>query len=189
VKQKYKRTVLRYICYALGRSWTPFPPPQPFTGRVAVDASGFSTSRFVRWHDHKYGRETQAREWFKCHLVCGVKTKIVTAVDISGWTVHDSYFFVPLIKRTAQSFDISEVAADKAYLGHWNMEVVEEVGRTPYIPFKSNTVVPKDDSIWAKMYHLFMFYREEFMVPLPQALQRRIRLFDGEGQVRRFGKE
>ena len=129
----------------------------------AVDASGFSTSRFVRWYDRKYRRDTQAREWFKCHLVCGVKTKIVTAVDISGWTVHDSYFFVPLIKRTAQNFDISEVAADKAYLGHWNMETVEEAGGTPYIPFKTNTVVPKDDGIWAKMYHLFMFNREEFM--------------------------
>jgi transposase len=43
------------------------------------------------------------------------------------------------------------------------MEVVEEAGGTPYIPFKSNTVVPKDDGIWGKMYHLFMFNREEFM--------------------------
>ncbi len=40
---------------------------------------------------------------------------------------------------------------------------VEGEGGTPYIPFKSNTVIPKDDSIWAKMYHLFMFNREEFM--------------------------
>jgi hypothetical protein len=83
-----------------------------------IDASGFSTSRLVRWYDAKYARKTQSREWFKCHLVCGVKTKIVTAVDISGSTVHDSYFFVPRIKTTAKNFDVSEVAADKAYLGH-----------------------------------------------------------------------
>ena len=68
-----------------------------------------------------------------------------------------------LIKRTAKNFDISEVAADKTYLGNWNMEVVEGAGGIPYIPFKSNTVVSKDDSIWAKMYHLFMFNREEFV--------------------------
>jgi hypothetical protein len=72
---------------------------------------------------------------------------VVTAVDISGWTVHDSYFFVPLVKRTAKHFDISEVSADKAYLSHWNLETVEGLGGTPYIPFKTNTVVPKDDSI------------------------------------------
>jgi len=35
------------------------------------------------------------------------------------------------------------------------MEVVGAEGGTPYIP--------KDDSIWARMYHLFMFNREESM--------------------------
>jgi transposase len=129
----------------------------------AVDASGWSTSRFVRWHDAKYGRKSQEREWFKAHLICGVKTNVVTAVDISGRTVHDSYFFVPLVKRTAEHFDISEIAADKAYLSHWNMETVESFGGIPYIPFKSNTVVPKDDSIWARMYYVFMFNRQLFL--------------------------
>jgi transposase len=43
------------------------------------------------------------------------------------------------------------------------MELVDGFGATPFIPFKSNTVVPKDDSVWAKMYHLFMFNRESFM--------------------------
>ncbi len=51
----------------------------------AVDSSGFSTCRFVRWFNKKYGRETDNREWVKVHLMCGVKTKTVTAVDISGW--------------------------------------------------------------------------------------------------------
>lgn len=128
----------------------------------AVDSSGFSTSRFVRWYDHKHGKKAHAREWFKAHLVCGVKSNVVTAVDISGHEVHDSYFFVPLVKRTAKHFDISEVAADKACLSHWNMETVESFGGTPYIPFKTNTAVPKDDSIWARMYYLFMFNRELF---------------------------
>jgi transposase len=43
------------------------------------------------------------------------------------------------------------------------MELVEGFGATPFIPFKSSTAVPKDDSVWAKMYHLFMFNRESFM--------------------------
>lgn len=43
------------------------------------------------------------------------------------------------------------------------MEVLEEVGGTPYIRFKSNTVIPKDDSIWARMYRLLMFNREDSM--------------------------
>jgi transposase len=43
------------------------------------------------------------------------------------------------------------------------MDLVDSFGATPFIPFKSSTVVPKDNSVWAKMYHLFMFNRESFM--------------------------
>lgn len=129
----------------------------------AVDASGFSTSTFARWHEKKYGKKEQGREWFKAHLICGVQTNIVTGMDISGWTHHDFYFFKPLVKQTAKNFQLREVSADKAYLGKQNMDLVNGFGVTPFIPFKSNTVVPKDDSTWAKMYHYFMFNRESFM--------------------------
>jgi hypothetical protein len=50
----------------------------------AVDSSGFSTCRYVRWFNRKYGREVDNREWVKVHLMCGVNTKTVAAVDISG---------------------------------------------------------------------------------------------------------
>lgn len=46
----------------------------------AADSSGFTTSRFVRWFDHKYGAPRQQHEWVKVHLMCGVRTNIVTAV-------------------------------------------------------------------------------------------------------------
>src|SRR5918911_3187442 len=42
----------------------------------AVDSSGFSTSRFVRWYNRKYGREINNREWVKVHLMVGTQTKI-----------------------------------------------------------------------------------------------------------------
>jgi hypothetical protein len=54
---------------------------------------------------------------------------------------------VPLVKRTAKHFDISEVSADKAYLSHWNMETVDGFGGTPFLAFKTNTVAPKDDQV------------------------------------------
>jgi hypothetical protein len=52
----------------------------------AADSSGFSTSRFTRWFDIKYGTVKQKQDWVKCHLMCGVKTNIVTAVEI-----HDQF--------------------------------------------------------------------------------------------------
>jgi hypothetical protein len=63
----------------------------------AVDSSGFSTSRFVRWFNKKYGREVDNREWLKLHLMTGAQTKIVTSVEVTGWTAHDTYYFVPLV--------------------------------------------------------------------------------------------
>src|SRR5215210_5277189 len=67
----------------------------------AVDSSGFSTCRYVRWFNRKYGREINNREWVKVHLMCGVNTKVVTAVDISGWAANDTNYFVPLVERPA----------------------------------------------------------------------------------------
>jgi hypothetical protein len=70
---------------------------------------------------------------------------------------------VPLVKRTAKHFDIPEVSADKAYLSRWNMDTVDGFGGIPFTAFKANTAVPKDDSVWARMYHYFMFNREEYL--------------------------
>ena|SRR5215212_6673271 len=102
-------------------------------------------------------------EFIATRLHSRVRNDAITAVDISGWQVHDSYFSDPLVRRTAKHFEIAELAAEKAYLGRRNMEAVEALGGTPYIPFKTNTVEPKDDSIWAKMHDLFMYNRGAFM--------------------------
>ncbi len=65
----------------------------------AVDSSGFSTCRYVRWFNKRWGRETDNREWVKVHLMCGVNTKIVTAVDVSGWAANDTNYFVQSVVK------------------------------------------------------------------------------------------
>jgi transposase len=129
----------------------------------AVDSSGFGTSRFVRWYNKKYGREIDNREWVKCHLMCGVRTNIVTSVEMSNWAANDSPFFVPLLNETAQHFQIGEVSADKAYASRKNLAAVNEAGGTPFILFKANTVMPTDESVWTKMYHFYSYNRETFL--------------------------
>ena len=131
----------------------------------AVNSSGFSTSRFVRWYNKKYGREVDNREWVKVYLMCGTNTKIVTSVDVSGWTAHDTTYFVPLLQETAEHFQIGDVTADKAYLSRKNFKAVEAAGGTPFVPFKSNTVEPtkEEEPIWAKMYYYFMYNRLTFL--------------------------
>ncbi|HZY66834.1 MAG TPA: transposase [Rubrobacteraceae bacterium] len=90
---------------------------------------------------------------------------MVTSVDVSGWTAHDTNYFVPLLETTAQHFELGDVLADKAYMSRKNFKAVEQSGGTPFVPFKSNTVEPteKEEPIWAQMYYYFMYNRLTFM--------------------------
>ena len=99
----------------------------------AVDSSGFMTSRFIRWFDHKYGQVREQHDWVKCHLICGVKTNIVTAVEILDRNASDSRQLPALVKATAKNFRMSEVSADKGYAGRENVDWIETVGATPFI--------------------------------------------------------
>lgn len=139
-------------------------PLQTVEKDFAVDSSGFSTSRFERWFDHKYGRETFKREWVKVHICCGVKTNIVTAVEIGDKNAGDAPMLPALIESTAQRFNMSEVSGDKAYLSTKNLQTIKDAGATPFIAFKSNSTVRKNHSkAWRDMYFYFMWKHEDFL--------------------------
>jgi transposase len=130
----------------------------------AVDSSGFSTSRFVRWFDQKYGRIKQKAEWVKAHIMCGVKTNVITAIEIGEKWAGDSPFLAPMVKTTAQGFTISEVSADKAYSSEKNWKVIAGLNAMPYIPFRSNTTGDGTGSVlWEHLFHLFMFRKQDFL--------------------------
>jgi hypothetical protein len=128
----------------------------------AVDSSGFTTCRFTRWFDHKYGQVREQHDWVKVHLMVGVKTNIVTAVQIHGRHTGDSRLLPALVSSTAENFQIAEVSADKGYVSRENMEAVASVGATPFIAFKSSNH-GNGGGTWEKMYHYFQFKREEFL--------------------------
>lgn len=130
----------------------------------AIDSSGFSTSRYARWFDFKYGKEKDVRVWLKAHLVCGTQTNIVTSAEITEAYAHDSKQFSSLVNATSRNFNIKELSADKGYSSREAYELVAEHGGQAYIPFKSNTTGKQRGSkLWGKMYHFFMFQREEFL--------------------------
>ena len=139
-------------------------PLQSVEKNFAVDSSGFSTSRFARYFDFKHGKNTKYRTWIKAHIVCGVKTGIITAVQLSEENRNDVHFLPPLVEKTARSFDVQEVLADKAYSSRANYRFVASLGATPFIPFKKNAIENANGSnAWKKMYHYFMLNQEDFM--------------------------
>jgi transposase len=133
----------------------------------AVDSSGFSTGQFMRWFDVKYGQKEDARQWLKVHLMTGVKTNIVTSVEVSDGHANDYPFYKPLVDKTALNFNLSEVSADKAYIGADNLLTTLRHGAIPYIPFKINSVAQSGENpksqLWTRMFYFYNLHREEFL--------------------------
>ena len=128
----------------------------------AIDSSGFGTNKFERWYDEKYGVTRGKAEWVKVHLCCGVKTNVVTAVVIGDKNLGDCPRLPELTNKTAEIFTIREMSADKAYLSADNLTLIDLHGATPYIPFKSNSVLG-NTPLWDRMFHYFNLRRDEFL--------------------------
>lgn len=142
-------------------------PLKAIESDFAVDSSGFSTCRYVRWYDAKYGNKVlmEKRDWLKVHLMCGVKTNVVTAVEVTDRFANDSPYLKPLVEATAQNFTMREVSGDKAYLSGDNLKAVVDAQATPYIPFKANSTAgeKRHSELWNKMYHFYAFNTERFL--------------------------
>jgi transposase len=139
----------------------------------AVDSSGFSTNTYSRWVDAKWGAvrlnngdsKTEAykkQNWIKVHLMCGVKTNIVTSCVITDKHAGDSPQFNGLVNVTAENFVLNEVSADKAYSSRANLKLVSSKAATPYIDFRDNAKANLKDSVWTRLYHFYAYNQEWF---------------------------
>lgn len=132
----------------------------------AVDSTGFTTSKFTRWFDHKWGEVKQEHDWKKLHAMVGTKTQIVTSVAVSRGHANDSPFFATLVAKTAERFTMTEVSADKAYSSKANLAAVVDRGATPYIPFRANASslgIARVSPLWRRMFHYYNMEREAFL--------------------------
>lgn len=133
----------------------------------AVDSSGFATSTYARWFDYKWGKERSKQTWVKTHIMVGTKTHVVTSVEATPTESNDGAQLPSLLERTAQTFNINEVSADKAYSTKRNIRVVDALGATAYIPFKTFSTGQQGhhvtDALWERMWHFYNFNREAFL--------------------------
>src|ERR1700754_3614909 len=98
-------------------------PLQSIEESFAVDSSGFSTTSYVSWFDVKYGNNEDWHDWIKMHVACGVKTHIITGVELTRARTHDAPYFRPLFAQTARAgFTMQEVSADKGYISGDNRQ-------------------------------------------------------------------
>ena len=128
----------------------------------AIDSSGFTSSRFVRWFDHKYGKIRQEHDWVKAHIVCGVKTNVVTSVEIHERNANDSPLLPSLLKTTKENFDVKELSADKQYASMVNFDAINAAGADAYIAFRAGTT-GGCGGMFQKAFAFFSLYREDFL--------------------------
>jgi transposase len=96
------------------------------------------------------------------HLMCGVKTHIVTSVEIKDRDASDTKLLPALVEATAKNFKMNEVSADKGYGSLNNYDVITQHGAVPYIAFKS-IHTGRGGGIWKRMYHFFKYNQVEYL--------------------------
>lgn len=135
--------------------------------KIAVDASGFSTSVRFNHLDNKHGKGKNAvRDYVKAHAACGTVTKIVTDLVVTksvGQGTGDPSNFAPLLQGSRLHFEIEEVMADKAYSNHAILQAVADMGAVPYIPFKDGSSGKHGPDIWKRMFHYVALNEAEFL--------------------------
>jgi hypothetical protein len=58
-----------------------------------------------------------------------------------------------------------------------------DAGAVPFIPFRSKVQPDRGTDLWSKMFFYYIFKREEFLTPPPQAQQCRINVSDDQESV------
>jgi transposase len=128
----------------------------------AIDSTGFAYSRFLRWYDAKYNKFGSEQQWIKAHICTGVKTNVITAIEIRDRDTNDCLPVPYLIDNTAKNFTMQEVSADKGYSGRGTHDAITKVGAVPFVAFKANTTGGVG-GMFEKMFHYFQFQREDFL--------------------------
>jgi transposase len=87
---------------------------------------------------------------------------VIAAATILEEKAGDAPQLPGLVKETAKTFTVKEVAADKAYGSQLNFETVDSVGGSLYVAFKKGTT-GGIGGLFGKMYHYFAMNQEEYM--------------------------
>ena len=137
----------------------------------AADSTGFSTSVYERYFDHKWGGVKSKNRWVKAHAMCGVITKTVTGVEVTPNPSADAPVLPSLLQTTAEHFDVQAVSGDKAYTSKANIQAIVEAGALPFLMFKSNTIesaenrgLPGRDSLWEQAVLAMIMNRDEWLI-------------------------
>lgn len=133
--------------------------------QYAVDATGFATTVYGGWFEHKHGATQKRRKakYLKSHVIAGTHTHAVMYVEPTEGHVQDSPLLPLLVEKTAERHSIAEVSGDAGYLSKVNAEAIAKVHAVPFISFKDNSTGSKGPEAWMKMWAHFTTEKDDYM--------------------------
>jgi transposase len=126
-------------------------------GQYAIDATGMSTTRHVRWFDFRDGKYHSEHEWIKLHVLVGTKTHAIVAVKVDKSPEGDAKQLEALVLSGLRYHTIEQVSADNAYSKKANFEFLDDMGIQPFIQFQDRNVADPKCESWTRALCEFWF--------------------------------
>jgi len=98
----------------------------------ATDATGIRTKLFSSWYSIRCQKEIKKRDHLTIHITTGVKSNIVTALNVETKSGNDNRIFREHVDKTVKNFNCKEFSGDGKYWCKDNCWKVYEVGAKPY---------------------------------------------------------
>lgn len=103
----------------------------------ATDATGIRTKLFSSWYSLRCKKIIKRRDHLMVHVTCGVKSNIVSALNVEIKKGKENIIFRDHIDKTNKNFKIDEWGGDTVYWAKENCKKVSGIGAKPY--FKGKT--------------------------------------------------
>jgi hypothetical protein len=104
----------------------------------ATDATGIRTNLFSSWYSIRCQKEIKKRDHLTIHITTGVKSNIVTALNVETKSGNDNKIFREHVDKTSENFKVNEFSGDGRYWCKENCRKVVEVGAKPYFKVWKN---------------------------------------------------
>ena len=104
----------------------------------ATDSTGIRTKLFSTWYSLRCKKRIKKRDHLTIHITTGVKSNIVTAINVEIKRGKDNVIFREHVDKTSKNFQINEWSGDGMYWAKENCRKVVSVGGKPYFKCKKS---------------------------------------------------
>jgi len=129
----------------------------------ATDSTGIRTQLFSTWFSLRCKKRIRRRDHLTVHTTIGVKSGIVTALNIGINQGKDNKIFREHVDKTSENFKVNEWSGDGMYWCKKNCKKVSEKGGKPYFKCKSSWNGKQDGfPSWKEMNKDFVENKEDY---------------------------